>query len=153
MKATWYFVHMLGQAAWIGGALAAMMVAFAARREDPGLMGVVARLQNAIYRSLVGPGALLTVLSGILLTLEMYNAFTAVGLSHSLMAMQGVGILAGLIVLLHTVPTSSKLARLEPMGPNAAAFQGIRQRLVRSAMVSSLLAMLGLLTGAMYQIR
>lgn len=153
MKAAWYFLHMIGQVAWLGGALAAMVVAFAAKREDPARMGMVARLQNGIYRTLVGPGALFTVLSGILLTLQMYNSVTAVGFGHWMMLMQGVGILSGLIALVHTVPTSNKLARLEPTGQTAAAFQGIRQRLVVSGMVSSLLGMLALVAGALYQNR
>jgi hypothetical protein len=153
MKALWYFVHMVGQVAWLGGAMAAMAVALAAKREPAGQMGLVARLQAAVYRGLVGPGALLTVVSGILLTLLMYNQASAVGLSHWMMAMQGTGILAGLIALVHTVPTAAKLARLEPTGPAAAAFWGIRKRLVISGMVSSLLGMLALLTGALYQLR
>jgi uncharacterized membrane protein len=153
MKATWYLFHMIGQVAWLGGALAAMVVAMAARREDPARLGMVARLQNSIYRSLVAPGALATVLSGILLTLVMYNSVTAVGFGHWMMAMQGVGILAGLVALVHTVPTSNKLARLEPAGSTAAAFQGIRKRLELSALISGGLGMFALLTGALYQNR
>ena len=153
MKATWYLFHMIGQVAWLGGAMAAMLLANAARREDPARMGTVARLENAVYRSLVGPGALFTVLSGILLTLVMYNSVTAVGFGHWMMAMQGVGILAGLIALVHTVPTSGKLARLEPTGATAAAFQGIRQRLLTSSLVSTGLGLFALLTGALYQNR
>lgn len=153
MKATWYFLHMLGQVAWIGGALAAMVIGAAAKREEPASLGMVARLQNAVYRLLIGPGAMVTVLSGLLLTLQMYNQVTAVGLSHSLMTMQLVGIIAGVWVLVHTVPNSNKLARLEPVGPTAVAFAAIRKRVVVSGMVSSLLALLGLVTGALYQIR
>lgn len=153
MKATWYFLHMIGQVAWLGGALAAMIVSLAAKREDPARMGTVARLQNAIYRSLVGPGALFTVLSGILLTLVMYNQVTAIGFGHWMMAMQGMGILAGVIALVHTVPTAGKLARLEPTGATAAAFKGISERLVVSAIVSGGLGMFALLTGALYQNR
>lgn len=152
MKAFWYLMHMLGQVAWLGGALAAMAIGVAARRESPEQAGLVVRLQGSIYRMLIGPGAALIVLSGILLTLQMYNRVTAVGLSHWLMAMQGLGILGGLIVLVHTVPTSNKLIRLEPTGPTAAAFHGIHRRLRISAMVSGGIGMLGLLTSAMYQV-
>lgn len=153
MRALWYFIHMAGQIAWIGGSLAAMTVAFGARREAPELLGAVVRLQAGVYRALVGPGALFTVLSGIVLTLQMYNRFTAVGISHWLMTMQLVGVVGGLIALVHTVPTASKLSRLEPVGSTAVAFHGIRRRLQVSGMVQGLLAMLGVLTAAMYQIR
>jgi hypothetical protein len=81
----------------------------------------------------------------------MYNRVTAVGLNHWLMAMQGLGILGGLMVLVHTVPTSTKLARLEPAGATAAAFHAIHRRLKISGMISSLIGMLGLLTSALYQ--
>jgi uncharacterized membrane protein len=149
----WYFVHMVGQVAWLGGAMAAMAVAMAAKRERPEMMGMVARLQAAIYRALVGPGALLTVVSGFMLTLQLYSMVTAVGLSHWLMAMQGLGVVAGLIALIHTVPTSAKLSRLEPTGTTATAFTVIRKRLIVSGMTSSLLGMLALLTSALYQMR
>ena len=33
MKALWYFIHMYGQVAWLGGALAAMIVSLAAKRK------------------------------------------------------------------------------------------------------------------------
>ena len=153
MRALWYFLHMFGQVAWLGGALAAMAIGMAGRQEAPGHLGVVVRLQSAIYRMLIGPGALVIVLSGILLTLQMYNQVTAVGLNRWLMAMQGLGILGGLIVLVHTVPTSTKLARLEPTGASAPAFAALHQRLKLSGMVSSLFGMLALLTSALYQVR
>lgn len=152
MRALWYLLHMYGQIAWLGGALAAMVIGLAARRESSDVVGPAVRLQAAIYRQLIGPGALIVVLSGILLTLQMYNRVTAVGLNRWLMAMQGLGILGGLLVLVHTVPTSNKLMRLEPTGATAAAFHGIHQRLKISGMISSLIGMLGLLTSALYQL-
>jgi hypothetical protein len=153
MRAFWYFVHIFAQIAWVGGSLAAMTIAAGGRREPEELAGTVVRLQAGLYRSLVGPGALFTVLSGIVMTLQLYNRFTAVGISHWLLAMQGVGIAGALVALVHTVPTSSRLARLEPVGPSAAAFHGLRRRLRVSGMVQGLLAMLGVLTAAMYQVR
>ncbi len=153
MKALWYLLHMVGQITWLGGALAAMAVGLAAKRESPDQLGLVVRLQGSIYRSLIGPGALVVVLSGLLLTLQMYNQVTAVGLNRWLMAMQGLGVLGALIVLVHTIPTSAKLVRLEPTGATAAAFHGLHRRLIGSAMASSTIGMLALLTSALYQNR
>jgi hypothetical protein len=51
------------------------------------------------------------------------------------------------------VPTSAKLARLEPVGPTAVAFKAIRKRMIISGMTSTLLGMLALLTSALYQMR
>ena len=89
------------------------------------------------------------VLSGILLTLEMYNQATAVGLSRPLMAMQGLGILGALIILVYTLPTSTKLARLEPTGAGAPIFEMLRRKVVRSGMIASTLGMLALIAGAL----
>ena len=127
-----------------------MAISIAGRREAPETMGPVVRLQGAIYRALVGPGALASTVSGFVLTLQMYNQVTAVGLSHWLMAMQGLGVVATLIVLLGAIPTSAKLSRLEPTGPTAPAFHGLRKRMVMLGMLSGTLAVLALVAGAAY---
>ena len=149
MRAILVFLHLLGQVAWLGGALAAMTIGIASRREEKSQMGPTVRLQSAIYRTLIGPGALVVVLTGILLTLKMYNQATAIGLSRSLMAMQGLGILGALIILVHTLPTSTKLARLEPAGPAAPIFEGLHRRVKLSGMVASILGMFALVAAAL----
>jgi uncharacterized membrane protein len=149
MRVLWDFVHLFGQTVWIGGSLAAMTLAISGRRELPTAVGTVVRLQSNIYRSLVGPGALLTVLSGMVMTLQRYNQFTAVGIPHALLTMQIVGIAGALIALVHTVPTAAKLARLDPDGPAAPAFGRIRRRLKVSGMTQGVLAFLGLAAAAL----
>ena len=143
------FLHLFGVIAWLGGALAAMVMGIASKREQKDQIGPTVRMQSSIYRTLIGPGALLVVLSGILLTLQMYNQATAVGLSRPLMAMQGLGILGALIILVHTLPTSTKLARLEPAGAGAPIFEVLRRKVVRSGMIASTLGMLALIAGAL----
>jgi len=151
MNQLWYFLHILGYCVWIGGALAAMTVSIAARREPVEQLGVVVRLQAGIYRSLIGPGALASTVSGFVLTLQMYNRATAVGLSPWLMAMQGLGLAAAVMVFIGALPTSAKLARLEPTGPSAPAFHGLRRRMVIWGMSSGMIALAALLTGALYR--
>jgi len=149
MRSILIFLHLFGQIAWLGGALSAMVMGVASKREAKDQIGPTVRMQSAIYRTLIAPGALVVVLSGILLTLEMYNQATAVGLSRPLMAMQGLGILGALIILVHTMPTSTRLARLEPAGPGAPIFEALRKKVVRSGMIASTLGMLALIAGAM----
>ena len=149
MRSLLVFLHLFGQIAWLGGALAAMIIGIASKREQREVAGATVRLQSAIYRSLIAPGALLVVLSGILLTLKMYNQATAVGLSGPLMAMQGLGILGALIILVHTLPTSTKLARLDPTGQSAATFAGLRSRVMMSGMIANTLGMLALVAAAL----
>ena len=149
MRSFLIFLHLFGQIAWLGGALSAMVIGIAVKREQKDAIGPAVRLQSAIYRALIAPGAALVVFSGIMLTLNMYNQATAVGLSRGLMAMQGLGIVGALIILVHTLPTSTRLARLEPAGAGALFFDGLRRKVVMSGMVASTLGMLALVAGAL----
>ena len=148
MRSILVFLHLFGLIAWLGGALAAMTVAIASKREQKDSLGPTVRFQSAIYRTLIAPGALVVVVTGILLTLKMYNQATAVGLSSGLMAMQGFGILGALIILVHTLPKSSTLARLEPSGGTAAMFEGLRRKVMMSGMIASMFGMLALVAAA-----
>ena len=148
MRSFLIFLHLFGQIAWLGGALSAMVIGIAVKREQKDAIGPAVRLQSAIYRALIAPGAALVVFSGIMLTLNMYNQASAVGLSRGLMAMQGLGIVGALIILVHTLPSSTRLARLEPTGAGALFFDGLRRKVVMSGMVASTLGMLALIAGA-----
>jgi uncharacterized membrane protein len=149
VRAILVFLHLIGLVAWLGGALAAMTIGIASRREQKEQLGPTVRFQAAIYRALIAPGALVVVVTGILLTLKMYNQATAVGLSGSLMAMQGFGILGAVIILVHTLPKSSTLARIEPGEGTAAMFEGLRRKVVMSGMIASTLGMLALVAAAL----
>jgi uncharacterized membrane protein len=151
MSAFWYFIHMLGYCLWIGGGLAVMAISIAVKREMDEQYGVAARFQNSIYRTLIGPGAMVTTVSGLIMTLRLYGQASAVGLSPWLMAMQGLGILGTLVVLLVAVPTSNKLSRLDRTGPGSAVFQVLRKRLIVAGMGSGLIAVLALVTSALYR--
>lgn len=151
MRALWYFIHMFGYSLWIGGAIAAMAIGIAARKEGPETLGTATRMQGVIHRMAIGPGALASLVSGLILTMQMYNQATAVGLGHWLMAMQGLGLIATLLVFVVALPTSAKLSRLEPTGPTAPAFNALRARLVAVSMAAGTLAVLALLTGALHR--
>ena len=149
MRSILVFLHLFGQVAWLGGALAAMTIGIASKREQKDSLGTTVRFQSAIYRTLIAPGALIVVVTGILLTLKMYNQATAVGLSRGLMAMQGFGILGALIILVHTLPKSSTLARLEPGGGTTVMFEALRRKVMVSGMIASMLGMLSLVAAAL----
>jgi len=63
--------------------------------------------------------------------------------------MQGLGILGALIILVHTLPTSTRLARLEPVGVGAPIFEALRRKVVMSGMIASTLGMLALIAGVL----
>jgi len=142
----WLFLHLLGFVLWMGGGIASMFAGIAAKSEDRAGLGAVARAQSAVQRIVIGPGALLTVLSGLMLTFAMTGM---AGVSVWLMVMQGTGLVAALLTLFVAVPTASRLARLDPTGPDGAYFDELRNRQKVVGMVWGVLALVALVGGAM----
>ena len=145
----WLFLHLLGVVLWLGGGSAAMVVAITSRSMDRASLGTIARLQWAIVRTLMFPGALLTVVTGLFLTVRLMQG-SAMG-NGWLVTMQGLGLVGALLVLAVLVPTAARLARLDPLGEHAAYFDRLRarQRIVGS--ISGLLGLVALLAGAAYR--
>ncbi len=146
----WLFLHIIGFTMWIGGGLAAMVAGIVSKGEDRASLGAVVRVQAAMHRILVAPGALLAVLSGLMLTFAVTSLHGgAAGFSLWLVLMQGAGIVGALIVLMVGLPTASKLARIDPEGPNAAYFDELRTRQRVSGSLAGILALAALVGGAM----
>jgi hypothetical protein len=146
----WLFLHIVGFTLWIGGALAAMVAGIAARREDRAGLGAVVRVQAAVQKTLVAPGALLAVLSGLMLTFAVTSLRGGdAGFNLWLVLMQGAGVVGALIVLMVGLPTAAKLARLDPEGPGAAYFDELRQRQRVVGSVAGVFALAALVGGAM----
>jgi hypothetical protein len=152
MMAVWLFLHLLGFTLWLGGSLASMVAGIAAKHEDRPALGAVVRAQAAIHKALVAPGALLTVLSGLILTFSVTGrGGELVGFTLALVIMQGAGVLGALIVLLVALPTAAKLGRLDPLGPAGAAFDELRQRQRIVSSIAGTLALAALVAGAVYR--
>ena len=150
MRAILLFSHLLGFVLWIGSGLAAMHLGRAlekANREETALLlGLMGRIQRAMLL----PGVVLTVISGLLLTLNLYGgAISVAGYPVSLMVMQGAGLLGAVIAIGVTIPTTGRLSRLDPQGPHAAVFASLRQRASISGMLTGVLAMVALVAGAL----
>jgi hypothetical protein len=146
----WVFLHIIGFTLWIGGGLASMVAGIVSKREERARLGAVVRAQAAVQRVLVAPGALLTVLSGLMLTFAVTSLSGGeAGFSIWLVLMQGAGLVGALIVLLVGLPTSSKLARIDPQGPNAAYFDELRQRQRVTSSIAGVFALAALVGGAM----
>ena len=146
----WLFLHLLGFTMWLGGALAVMVAGLAGKREDRSGLGAVARSQAAVHKSIIAPGALLAVLSGLVLTFSVAGRTgELVGFNVWLLVMQGAGVIGALLVLLIGLPTAAKLSRLDPTGPGAAYFDELRQRQRVVSSVSGTLALAALVAGAL----
>ena len=145
----WLFLHLLGFTMWLGGGLAAMVAGIAAKREDRAGLGAVARAQAAVYKTIIGPGALLVVFSGLILTFSASARMGELaGFNVWLVVMQGAGLVGALIVLLIGLPTAAKLARVDPEGQGAAFFDELRQRQRVVGSVAGTLALVALVAGA-----
>lgn len=150
MIGIWLFLHLLGFTLWLGGGLATMVAGIAGKREDRTGLGAIARAQAAIHRAIVAPGALLVVLSGLILTFSVSGRTgELVGFNIWLLVMQGTGAVGALLVLLIGLPTAAKLSRLDPSGPGAAYFDELQQRQRVVGSVSGTLALVALVAGAM----
>jgi hypothetical protein len=146
----WVFLHIIGFTMWIGGGLSSMVAGIVSKGEERARMGAVVRAQAGVQKVLVAPGALLTVLSGLMLTFVMTSPRGGeTGFSVYLVLMQGAGLVGALIVLLVGLPTASKLARIDPQGSKAAYFDELRQRQRVTSSIAGLFALAALVGGAM----
>jgi hypothetical protein len=143
----WLFLHLLGFTLWLGGGLASMVAGIAAKREGREGLAAIVRSQAAAWKAIIAPGALLAVLSGLILTFSVAGQLA--GFNVWLVVMQGAGLLGALLVLLIGLPTAAKLSRLDPMGQGAAYFDELRARQKIVASVSGTLALVALVGGAM----
>ncbi len=146
----WLFIHLLGFTMWLGGGLASMAAGIAGTREEREGLGAIVRSQAAAWKAIVAPGALLAVLSGLMLTFSVAGRTGELaGFNVWLVVMQGAGLLGALLVLLIGLPTAARLARLDPEGQGAAYFDELRTRQKIVASVSGTLALVALVAGAM----
>jgi hypothetical protein len=144
----WIFAHLLGFVLWLGGGLAAMTLGLALKRAPREQLGPGVRQLAMLYQKLLLPGSVLTVASGLVLTMIIFgSAGTTAVMSRSLMTMQGVGLAAALVTLLVLVPNAGRLVRLDPIG-QAEPFDAARRRQARMGMISGLLGLIALAAGA-----
>ncbi len=148
MTRAWLFLHLLGFTLWLGGGIAGMIMGIAARREDRLGLGAVVRSQGSLMKVAIAPGALLAVLSGLILTFQL-GGTEVVGFNIWLVIMQGAGLVAALLTLLIALPTASKLSRMDPSGDTARYFDELRQRQRIVGSISGMLGLLALFSGAM----
>ena len=135
MRAFWLFVHVIGFTLWLGGGIATMVAGVSAKSFEPGPRLAAYKLIGNVQRLLVGPGAIAVVLSGILLAMPYMRSGAVPGWLNLMM---GAGLLGALAAVGVSVPTASRLARLEleARGEMPEAFQGLRKRQILAASVA-----------------
>lgn len=142
------FVHLLGMAMWLGGGLAAMVLAIFARREAPSARAVVHRLLSSVHSMVIALGALLTVASGLVLSMDLMTAGGAALMNQPrVWLMQGAGLVGGLVVLLVGLPAAIKLGGVSVVdadGELPEAFEKYRRRNAMANAVGGTLALVAL---------
>jgi len=146
------FIHFLGSAMWIGGALAAMVLAISSRGESAEIQAGLFRMLTQVHTLVVGLGALLTLGSGVVWTMRLVQERGPETTTPSVgvWIMQVAGLLGGALVLLLVVPTAVKLGRLAVTtegGQLLPAFAHYRRRQLIVSSTAVVLAVLSLFTG------
>lgn len=145
----WLFLHFFGQVLWLGAGLGSMVYGIVGKKEPGAVLAAIARGQVAVHKLLIGPGAFLMILSGVMLSLRMYgSAMSGMAPTVWMMVMQGAGLLGALIVLAFGMPTIARLGRVSPEGPTAPLYQAIRRRHVAISIVSGTLGLLALVAAS-----
>ena len=149
------FLHYLGFALWIGGALAAMALRMGSRKEGPATEAAVARLLSSVHIFIVAPGALLTLGSGFGIAFNhMSHGNSDILGAASMSAMMGAGTLGALLVLFVGMPTAQKIAALAQVndaGQFPPVFARLRRRQAIVQTVSGVLALTALWCGALWR--
>lgn len=142
------FIHFLGSALWIGGALAAMVVALGARNENVGVRAGAFRLLVSAHTLVIAPGALLALASGILLTMNlMTGGATELMAAPRIWVMQGAGLVGALLVLFIGLPAAVKMGGLavpDESGSLSPAFERYRKRQAVVSSIAGVLAVVAL---------
>lgn len=150
MRGFWLFVHIMGFVAWLGGGLAVMLSGITAKHYHPAHRLAVYRIMGMITRSLVGPGAVLVVVSGIILSVPYFKSATV---PSWLMAMQTFGFLGAVVAVSLVVPVAARLGRLDldPRGDLPESFPSLRRRQAIFATLAGVFALLALLAGTLFR--
>jgi hypothetical protein len=150
MKGLWLFIHVMGFTAWLGGGLAVMLSGITAKYFAPEQRLAVYRTMSVVSRNLIGPGAVLVVVSGFILSVPYFKSATV---PSSLLAMQGLGLLGAIVAIAIVTPTAARLGRLEldPRGDLPEAFAGLRRRQAIFATIAGVFALLALAAGTLFR--
>ena len=144
------YLHIFGFILWMGGGFAAMSIGMFMQQLPRNQLGFAVQVQGRLMGGLILPGAVMVVLSGLILTLRLYGSATSVGgFSTALMVMQGAGLVGPAISLVVAFPAITRLSRLDPVGPHAPLFDALRRRVQIAGMASAALAVVALVSGVL----
>ena len=148
------FVHFFAMCLWLGAMVATMVMAIVAQSESVSSRLSLFRVLGKVYSSVIGPSAIVTVLTGVALTMSMTQQTGADTASMGTWVMELTGLLAGIVVLFAGLPTATRLGRLADMADASGpppALERMRKRLAVIAYVVAALFVLSLFFGTAVQ--
>jgi hypothetical protein len=139
-------VHLFGMSLWIGGAVATFVVARVIAgwsiEERMRALPLLAKLHALV----IAPGAIATVVSGVLITMSMVNRGMSEAMARpGIVVMQAAGILAAILVVFVGVPTANRLAVRATMTRGGEPHPVVSALRRRQAIVSSIAGVLALI--------
>jgi len=143
------FAHYLGLAMWIGGWIVASLMAGRARQEPPPVLASLYGVLANAFTVVIGPGAILTVGSGILWSMAIVGAggverrVAPAGLG----VMTAAGFVGGLLIAFVALPAAARVRALavpDADGQMHPAFERQRRRLTIVSGVAGALALVSL---------
>lgn len=142
------FLHLIGMALWLGGTFSlGLWTARGRATGDPAVIAFTYGAASKLYRTVVGGGAWLSVLSGLgLMVLGRWPWFRPFP-EHWLFQMQVIGLITFVVTLVYVLPNAKRLAALaESEGPGAVEFgRRVRTQAIVGSVVGVLLIYLVLL--------
>lgn len=143
-----YFAHIFGFVLWMGGGLSSSVLGKRAMTEDRAHVDALVRTLHGIQRNLMLPGVILTLASGLYLSMPRMQTGA---LTAWLMLMQGCGIVAALLFFFVVRPATSRLAAMSAVGEQASRFDALRKRAAMGGMIAGILGMLAMVGGVMHK--
>ena len=145
MNGFWLLVHMIGFVLWIGGGIASMVSGVVAKGFAPAERLKAYKITGTVQRLLVAPGAAAAVFSGVILILGGPYMHTG-EMPGWLNVMMGAGILGAVVAIGASLPTATRLARLEvdARGELPEVFYTLRKRQAIMATMAGSLALVAL---------
>lgn len=137
----WRLLHLLGMILWIGGAIAALVLDAKANREPHPARAVVARLAAQFQTWLIAPGAVLTVISGFMISFASYQNGVDI-MTPKLLVMQGLGLLGALLILAIVLPSATQVVRAAAYAAETGQVGNRLDQLRRRVAVTSIAAWL-----------
>lgn len=149
MRGLWLFIHVSGIVMWLGAGMSSMIAGVVAKRFPPAERLAVYKAVGAVHRGLILPGAVAAILSGMVLAMPFMKSGGMAAVRGWLDPMMIAGLLGAILVAAVSVPTASKLGRLEldARGQLPETFARLRKRQVIGASIAGGLGILALISG------